>query len=267
MVIDLFYIYDELSMLEIRLNILDPVVDKFIIVEATESFSGNPKPLCYEANKERFAKWSHKIKYYVVDDFPMDEKIYDEAQSNSNTGNKEHWWVREFYQKESARKALKGLKDTDIVFVSDIDEIWNPDKVKELTDFSAFDVIRPKQKAIYYYLNNRCSEENGWTGTIVTTYGHIKKNVLENLRTRHKTPTREIENGGWHFGFIVGLDGHENKMKVRNHPEYKLWEDNFMDMVKSGKDYRGRGYTYWKDDECLPQYLKDNKTKWQKLFL
>jgi hypothetical protein len=56
-------------------------------------------------------------------------------------------------------------------------------------------------------------------------------------------------------------------MKVRNHPEYKLWEDNFMDMVKLGKDYRGRGYTYWKDDECLPQYLKDNKTKWQKLFL
>lgn len=267
MIVDLFYIFDELDMLEMRLNILDSVVDKFIIVEATESFSGNPKKMSYEENKERFAKWNHKIEYYVVDDFPMDDEIFDEATTNSNVGNGEHWWIREFYQKESARKALKGLKDDDIVFISDIDEIWNPLKVKELTDFTKSDVIRPKQKAVYYYLNNRCSEENGWTGTIVVKYGHLKDRCLEDLRTRSKTPCHEVEDGGWHFGFIVGLDGHENKMAVRKHPEYDRWEQSFKDRVNNNEDYRGRGYTYWIDNDNLPQYLIDNRTKWGKFFL
>ena len=67
--------YNELDLLEIRLNILDSVVDKFVIVEATETFMGQPKPLYYEENKERFVKWKDKIVHYVVDDYPFDESI------------------------------------------------------------------------------------------------------------------------------------------------------------------------------------------------
>jgi len=132
MVIDIFPFFNELDLLEIRLNILNDYVDKFVICEATETFSGKPKPLYFKENEERFAKWKDKIVHYVVDDFPNDKEIYDKAIKSPNTGNKEHWWVREFYQKESAIKALSFCKEDDIIMVSDVDEIPNPNILKEI---------------------------------------------------------------------------------------------------------------------------------------
>jgi beta-1,4-mannosyl-glycoprotein beta-1,4-N-acetylglucosaminyltransferase len=124
---DCFYFFDELDLLEIRLNILDNYVDQFVLVEAKETFNGKPKPLFYEQNKDRYTKWNHKIKHYVVEDFPNNRIILEKALASPNTGNKEHWWVREFYQKESLINALTDCSDDDLIFISDVDEIWNPD--------------------------------------------------------------------------------------------------------------------------------------------
>jgi hypothetical protein len=52
------------------LNILNDSVDFFFIVESTKTFTGNPKILYYEENKERFKKFHHKIKHYIVTDCP-----------------------------------------------------------------------------------------------------------------------------------------------------------------------------------------------------
>ena len=43
-VIDVFPFFNELDLLEIRLNSLDPYVDCFILSEATKTFSGLDKP-------------------------------------------------------------------------------------------------------------------------------------------------------------------------------------------------------------------------------
>jgi beta-1,4-mannosyl-glycoprotein beta-1,4-N-acetylglucosaminyltransferase len=270
MVYDLFYIFDELDLLEIRLNMYDKLVDKFVIIDATTTFAGVPHKPILPDHKERFAKWWDKIIFYVVDadDFPKDKELYKMTLKNSNIGWGQRYWIREFYIKESAKKALVGLDDEDIVFLNDIDEFWNPEKFKELTDFSKSDLIRPKQKAIYYYLNNRCDEENGWSGTIVCKYKTLKDGCLNDIRTRSKTKFIEIEDGGWHFGFLVGLDGHnfKNKMMDRPHPAYKHWVGTFEDRVKNNIDYRGRNYKYWIDNENLPKYILDNKEKWKKLF-
>ena len=51
-VIDVFPFFNELDLLEIRLNSLDPYVDCFILSEATKTFSGLDKPLYYQENKE-----------------------------------------------------------------------------------------------------------------------------------------------------------------------------------------------------------------------
>ena len=45
---------------------MNPVVDRFVISEATETFSGNPKPLYYEENKEMFAEFADKIIHVAV---------------------------------------------------------------------------------------------------------------------------------------------------------------------------------------------------------
>jgi len=128
-VYDVFYFFNELDLLEIRLNILDRYVDYFVLVEFSQTFGGVKKDSFYKKNKDRYAKWNHKIIYFLVDDYPSDKDLLKLAESNSNVGNGAEHWVREFYLKESAKKALSALNDEDIVFVSDLDEIWDPGKL------------------------------------------------------------------------------------------------------------------------------------------
>ena len=57
MVIDCIPFFNELDILKLRLNILNPIVDKFVLEEATVTFSGEPKELGCEKNKELFAEY------------------------------------------------------------------------------------------------------------------------------------------------------------------------------------------------------------------
>jgi beta-1,4-mannosyl-glycoprotein beta-1,4-N-acetylglucosaminyltransferase len=61
MLVDTFMFYNELTVLELRLNLLDEYVDRFVLVESEVNHKGGPKPLFFQENKDRFAKWAHKI--------------------------------------------------------------------------------------------------------------------------------------------------------------------------------------------------------------
>jgi hypothetical protein len=65
---DCFLFYNELDVLEIRLSELEPLVDYFVIVESRVTFQGAPKPLHFQLNQERYARWAAKIIHVVVDD-------------------------------------------------------------------------------------------------------------------------------------------------------------------------------------------------------
>ncbi len=67
---DCFAFFNELDILRIRIEELKDVVDKFILVEATKTHSGNPKPLYYQEFIHEFAEYQDKIIHYVVDDMP-----------------------------------------------------------------------------------------------------------------------------------------------------------------------------------------------------
>ena len=68
-IIDCFTFYNELDLLTYRLNILNDVVDYFVLVEATHTHIGKEKPLFYQENKHLFEKFNDKIIHVVVDDF------------------------------------------------------------------------------------------------------------------------------------------------------------------------------------------------------
>jgi len=238
-------------MLEVRLNILDEYVDKFIIVESTTTFSGIENTLCFKNNRSRFDKWKDKIEYYVVDDFPLDKELFDMAWKSPNTGNKEHYWLREFYIKESARKALTGFHNDDIVFISDIDEIWNPNLV---FNPKGNEVLKPKQLPYLYFFNQR-TDENwlGWTGTTCCRYETIKNGIINHIRTDELQEYTVMENGGWHFNSIGGKD---KKIIASQHPVVNLkcdWDRREVNMRIGGSS--------------LPDYLLNNKEKWKQYLL
>lgn len=234
MVIDLFYYCGEEDVLEARLNILAPYVDKFIICEAKETFSGVPKDLSFKPLK--FSQFN--IEYFIMEEY---QGLRLEALKSPNTGNGEHYWVREFIQKESARFALKDCSDDDMIFISDVDEIWNP-----LLDYSQDVIYKPKQLPYLYYFNQRTDEDwLGWTGTVACRYKHIKNGLINHLRTDSMTEYTVLENGGWHFNAIGGK---EKKVEAFKHPVY--YDDGV---------WKNREINLRKDEIDLPDYFKTCK--------
>jgi len=259
MIYDIFTFNGEYDLLEIRLNILSDYVDEFIIVEATTTFSGKDKPLYYEKEKERYKKWENKIKYHVVR--PEDEEKYVAmANVSPNTRGAEHW-KKEFCQKECIKDALVHLKDDDIVFVGDCDEIWNNSAL------GGNEQVRKLRLNVYtYYLNNK-SSENFW-GTIVGKYKYIKDNCLNHLRVLDMM-TSSVRYNGWHFTSMGGYEEVKRKLSD-SYTRESYWtqevENNLKDNIEKSQDFLGRGFTYKIDESELPQYLIDNKQKYIHLW-
>lgn len=261
MVIDTILFYNESDLLEIRLNILGDFVDKFVIVEATKTFVGNKKPLNFDI--ERYAKWKDKIVYYVIEELTDEE--WESAKKSPNVGAGEHWWVREYCFKEKMLQALTFCKDDDIIFVSDLDEIWNPKVLREIEHGK---VYRPIQTAYHYYLNNRSDQDiTGWVGTRFATYKTIKEFGINHLRTESMHPSIHIPNGGWHFTFMGGADKIREKIENYGHQEYRGALNGVENALKSNIDFLNRGFKLWKDESELPIYILNNKEKWKKYLL
>lgn len=242
MIYDCFNFYNELDLLEIRFNILDKFVDFFVIAEANESFMGKPKEFYFAQNASRFSKWRDKIIHHKIDDFPNDLDLLEKAYASPNTGAKEHWWIREFYQKESLIKPLSACSDSDTIFVSDLDEIWNPETC--LPHINRPEVYRPVQKSYMHYLNGRCGE-GMFTGTRFSTYSTVARYGMNHFRTEREVKGIIIPNGGWHFANLS-----------RNFDKYG---DGHPDIYAKANYIKRNPITM--DESDLPSYILENKGK------
>lgn len=113
--------FNELDVLEIKLETLDHLVDVFVLAEATVDQRGQSKPLVFPPNRARFRRWAHKIRYVAVDDMP-------DRQDAEGTGAH---WERENYQRNALLRGMDGLAEDDLVLISDLDEIPYPDALEE----------------------------------------------------------------------------------------------------------------------------------------
>ena len=88
MVYDCFQFFNELDILKLRMHVLNDVVDKFVISEATVTFSGEKKPLYFQENREMFKEFEDKIIHKVVDDTPMDTSAFmRDSHGNEHRGH------------------------------------------------------------------------------------------------------------------------------------------------------------------------------------
>ncbi|MBO5031567.1 MAG: glycosyl transferase GT17 family protein [Lachnospiraceae bacterium] len=270
MVYDCFQFFNELDILKIRLNVLSPVVDKFVISEATETFSGLKKPLYYEENKELFAEFADKIIHVVVEDTPEGDTHY-----------------RDTFQKNAVTRGLKDCTDEDIIIFSDLDEIPNPDKIREiLQNFQEDKIYHFAQRLFYCYLNmeevsgnllSYAGEFEGvarkkWIGTKMLSYKLLREQNL--LLGELRFPERKeigirVEDGGWHFGYMGGKGEKDIKKRVQEkvvsaaHQEYnsKHVLSQVTDQIKDGKDIFGRNaqFVRCEIDESFPEYIRTHQ--------
>ncbi len=246
MTYDCFIFFNELDLLEIRLNVLNDVVDKFVLVEATKTFSNVGKPLYFKENKERFKKFEDKIIHIVVDEYPTFESA----------------WDYEWHQRNSITKGLIDCKDNDIILISDIDEIPNPVQINKYKKYSGVKVF--KQKMFYYYLNKIDLINPYWTGVRMLNYSDFIKNDSSPQKTRHLRGTL-VNDGGWHFSYLGGAEKIAEKIKSFSHQEYN--SSVYTDLVKiqqkieNGYDLldlkNTRRYVGIEIDKSFPKYIRE----------
>ena len=127
-VIDCFIFYNELDMLEFRLNELNDVVDYFVLVECIKTHTNNDKELYFENNKNRFSKFLDKIVHIIVKD--------NIPQTNSA-------WDRENYQRDCIDEGIKklSLNMDDIIIIADLDEIPDAKTVQNIKNNNGYNIF------------------------------------------------------------------------------------------------------------------------------
>jgi beta-1,4-mannosyl-glycoprotein beta-1,4-N-acetylglucosaminyltransferase len=128
---DGFTFYDELDLLELRLAEIGDLVDRFVLVEATSTFQGGPKPLVFNENKARFGRWLDKIEHVVID-FPDPIPALSRKSRSKDKLERAKAWDREYYQRDQILRGFSDAAADDIVMVSDVDEIPRRDVIERI---------------------------------------------------------------------------------------------------------------------------------------
>lgn len=274
-IVDVFPFFNELDILEIRLNVLDPYVDYFVISEAVETFSGLDKPLYFLENQERFSKFAHKIIYNVILD---------------KTDPSLHPYQRDVAQKDAiAATVSDNFTDEDIIIWGDVDEVPNPEALEQLTDFYKDNTIYHfAQDNFLGYLN--LQEVSGhiramtpdfdpddfprWLGTKLFSFKFLQDKTLTELRNYDGSLTNaRLSPGGWHWSYVGSEDQKSvedriyTKIECAAHNE--LNNEGIKSQVKSlienNQDPLGRSYAKYEVipmDDRFPDYLIENQEKY-----
>jgi beta-1,4-mannosyl-glycoprotein beta-1,4-N-acetylglucosaminyltransferase len=226
-IIDAFLFYNEIDLLYYRISTLYNVVDVFIIVEATNTFVGNSKPLYYKENQERFSKFKDKILLVTVNNLNNNPNIKLNEQ-----------WINEAYQRDCIKHGINELKldDNDMIIISDVDEIPNRDVLYQLkTNPFNFSILALEQDLYYCNLNNICKDK--WYASVILTYGYYKnKPEPNNYRNnpsvfkKENIPLNFIKNAGWHLSYFGDIESIKNKILNYSHQENNI--KNYMDKDK-----------------------------------
>ena len=282
--------FDEEMLLDLRLNIMDKYVDKFVITEATYMHNGNKKKLNFDISK--FKKFKDKIIYIVVDQPPPDLfKIYE----NDNETEKENKFIlngykRDNYQREKAQDALNNIQNEDWIIINDIDEIPNLKNINFKNIKNKFIIFKQK---IFYYKFNLLYPSVPWYGSrACKKKDFISPQWLRNIKHRKYPSWRLdtffskkkysdifiVDNGGWHFTNIKTAEDIEKKLlNYAHHFEFEQSGLKLDDLKKKISEKKiiydhnvdQRGYKWGSektlkviDISDLPEHISKNIDKY-----
>lgn len=288
-VLDVFLFFNELDLLEVRLNLLYPFVDYFVINESTQTFSGIDKPLYYLENKERFEKFQDKIIHNIIEK-PTENHLISAGQ---RYGTNVECQQRDTYQKDSIKNYLDNIcYPNDIIIWSDLDEVPNPEAIENINEYYEHGkVYNFAQDYCMCYLN--MVEKTGifrsqtpdfeyedypkWIGTKVFAFDFLNRYTLTDMKRPLLNEFNvRISPGGWHWTYVGsnGLSVEDrviSKIDSAAHQEYndmsvKMQVRNLLD---SNCDPLGRGgckYEVVEIQETYPKFIIDNLKKYSYLI-
>lgn len=200
--IDTILLFNELDLLEIRINELNGVVDKFLIVQSDKTFSGKRKPLFSFKDINNLARFRDKIVFWDVTDMPEGDDP----------------WQREKHQRNAVAEGLKfiGCKSKDRVILADVDEIPRKEVVPEAAKLKA--PVLFQLRFFYYYVNVRGVTTPWWPNLRMANFSDLLPDP-QKLRDLKAKDARfhVIPDSGWHFSFLGGPRRIREKIAAFSH--------------------------------------------------
>lgn len=264
-IFDTITFFRENFITNLRFEILNEVVDYFVICESKYDHQGKEKKLNFYLKNQAFKK---KIIYLVLD-------------KPFRIGNSA--WKNQALQREYILNGLKDAKKDDYIMFSDPDEIPNPKILKNLKLKKKYGIFF--QKMFTFKLNLFNKYETPWEGTRICKKKHLKsfdwlrqKVVSKNLKKGFWRIDKEknieiIDNGGWHFNYL--LEPKDISKKFKSLAETSWDKEEFYDekiieaKIKNKEDLFNRGHKFEQIviDESYPDYIKNNKNKYSKWII
>jgi beta-1,4-mannosyl-glycoprotein beta-1,4-N-acetylglucosaminyltransferase len=278
-VFDCFTFFNELDLLEIRLHEHEPIVDRFVLAEATRTHTGHPKPLYFQENRGRFAPFLDRITHIVVDDLPLGGTSEDDNIRREN------------FQRNALARGLDGAGPNDHVMVSDVDEIVRADAIER--------ALRPRGRVptahlfelrwFYYFLNYEKPRrwlENGPRMVSMTRYSTPQalrdihppddnRRWFRRLRWMRRNYGRTMDftvhrDAGWHFSYMGGIDAVSQKLTsyMHVHPDVLTHRSHIVRSVAAGRSYDPADPDVLElrtIDESFPGYLRWNLQRFRHL--
>jgi beta-1,4-mannosyl-glycoprotein beta-1,4-N-acetylglucosaminyltransferase len=264
-VYDTFCFFNEVDLLLLRMSILDPYVDYFVISESPFTHSGKEKPLYFAENRNKFSKFDDKIIHNIFS--------YNRPEWNN--------WQREVAQRGGILgDAVWGLDDDDIIIVSDCDEIPNLEKI-DLNQVEDTNNLFVSYQYLYYYYLNTITLANGritpWAASRLSTWRLLRINSIDDLRRNDSYYCQNYPNeiihvspSGWHFSFLSDAENIKLKIQSFAHQEFNNSQvlDNVQKNMSELKDPFGREGASIKPIEMTlethPAYLLNNISMYDK---
>lgn len=288
-VFDTTTFFEEKLMMDLRFNILDPFVDKFIVCEARFSHSGKEKEIKF--NKKDYPKFEHKIIHSIIDIDPV-KKITN--LNNDPLLLRQNSILRIEAQRNHIFKSLNGADKNDYIIYSDNDEI--PDLSNIDFKNNTAKIIIFKQK-LFYYKFNLAYPKIDWFGTKACKLKNLKNiSWLRNIKNKKYSSLRLdtffsemkytnikiVENGGWHFTNLKTPeelfrkylnDEMHSEFELKNDTlkdiEYKIQNkfinyDHLTDTKSSNEKKQNNRFNLMKVNlDVLPKYITDNLEKYK----
>jgi beta-1,4-mannosyl-glycoprotein beta-1,4-N-acetylglucosaminyltransferase len=288
-IIDCTSFYNEHLMYEVRLNILNDKVEKFIVTESIFTHSGQKKKLNFNINN--YPKFKDKIIYIPIDKEP--EGIIPE--NNNPMIQRSNSLKRIALSYDESLKAIDNFSDEDFIMYSDNDEI--PNLESSQFKINKNDIILFNQ-LFFYYKFNLLYDKMIWPGTKGCKKKQLKslswlRNIklkkypfwrLDTLFSNNKYINLNIiEDGGWHFTNLkTPEDMYDKFINFGHHDEFKLsgltiekirekvqnrelFYNHFADKTSSNK-WESNYKLKLADLNILPNYLVKNINKYNEWF-
>ena len=282
--------FKEKMMMDVRFNILDEYVSKFIVVESTFSHSGEKKELYFNIND--YPKFKEKIEYIVIENEPVD-LIRDDKLLKDSYYKRLNSLKRIEQSYECMSNGLDSAVDNDLILLSDNDEIPNLSSFL-IEDLKKTDYVIFKQ-LFFYYKFNLFYDRIPWFGTKGCKKKKLKKfSSIRNLKNKKypfwrldtyfsdikQNHLKVVEKGGWHFTNIKTPEelfdkfvnfGHHDEFELANIDLDKIKEkisnkEVFYDHLadKGSSNRWSDNYKLKKIDlSYLPKYLARNTEKFK----